>query len=836
MGAQMSLLAKLPISWEEIDALIAEAKGSTSELHRMIVHAVDTGRLRGRAPTVSTLWRRLRHKQGLDAAEANKGRDRERWKNLDPGSQEARAVTRVEAAVRRGHEAIQALYPLGQITRDEITRHQAVSKRGSSGKLRRKVATGNLQELDVLAADLESRAAILERRLARASSRQEQKTAATATAPVVELSGHGLVKPAGTEGVDPLYGTEGDTGWGRAADAAPRPAVGTLVDFVTPCHTDVIAQARWRMVAPLLGNGIADPRQLAAHWRKRFGEVLTVPGAEYPGIPREVCTKYRNIHWRTLYRWKEAIELSEATAREVGIDTAAAVISLRHQYPNHRRGPKKATAIVVERIYAIYREHPDWSAAAIARHMQRAGTDISERTVQAVVHQISHADRVEARGGPAGEDVILITRLLRESPYANRTWIIDNSFIRFDVVAPDHEGPLDETEEDLGFEAIVETIIPGGLVKRRRVRRLCLTTIIDACTRKILVVRVWAEAPSARTALLALREAMLLYGVPEVVYSDNGSDFRSGEVGDLLRAQGVMQIFSVPYSPRSRGRIERSYRTIKESILPLLPGYVGGSNPRSWHEMELLTIPEVEQHIRTGVEIHMNQRICRTTRRVPNEHYEASIGARGLAGIRRPNDEALIPLLLRDDHVRLDGPGIRVGGLQYHSDAFAEIANGSEVSVYHDPGRPTVAYVAMQGPGGRLEFRGIAEVYGPGAPPPEIGEQRRREAEFRAESEALRTRKREEAVLHDALREASDHGRITGIATADALVAAYDRLAGTVPPALPRTPATTHRLLPLPAGNPSAPEPASGGGPVEQPQPKHRRTARGGRALVLPWD
>lgn len=201
-----------------------------------------------------------------------------------------------------------------------------------------------------------------------------------------------------------------------------------------------------------------------------------------------------------------------------------------------------------------------------------------------------------------------------------------------------------------------------------------------------------------------------------------------------------------------------------------------------------------------------------------------------------------MPLLLRDDHVRVDSCGFQLAGRQYHSDAFIEVANGAEVTVYHDPGRPKLAYVAMSAPDGALEFLATAEMYGPGAPPPSIGEQREREAEYRARADALRARKRDETLVHDALSQAASQGRITGIEAARAVIAEFDRLAAPpVPLALPPGPLQqnpahgTTSASPAPPESPPEREPATRD--ARNPEPRTAPPADTRRKnWVLPWE
>ena len=56
------------------------------------------------------------------------------------------------------------------------------------------------------------------------------------------------------------------------------------------------------------------------------------------------------------------------------------------------------------------------------------------------------------------------------------------------------------------------------------------------------------------------------FGVPEKLYSDNGSQFTSHEWGKLMKLLGIEHVFSSPYHPQTQGLLERAHKTIKTSL------------------------------------------------------------------------------------------------------------------------------------------------------------------------------------------------------------------------------------------------------------------------------
>ena len=89
------------------------------------------------------------------------------------------------------------------------------------------------------------------------------------------------------------------------------------------------------------------------------------------------------------------------------------------------------------------------------------------------------------------------------------------------------------------------------------------------------------EPPSSLRTSLALRQGIWrkgdphwhICGIPEVLYTDNGSDFTSRHTEQVAAKLRMRLVFSIPGKPQGRGRIEPFFRTVNEMFLCDLDGY-----------------------------------------------------------------------------------------------------------------------------------------------------------------------------------------------------------------------------------------------------------------------
>ncbi len=124
------------------------------------------------------------------------------------------------------------------------------------------------------------------------------------------------------------------------------------------------------------------------------------------------------------------------------------------------------------------------------------------------------------------------------------------------------EGPLECVQADAmhGFP------IPDGKGKKRKA---ILLAFIDDATRRILYAR-FAFSEKALLFEGGIYHILKAHGKIGQLYVDNGSTFVSKQTKRIVETLGIYIIHSKPYTPRGRGKIERFFRTVRQSFLRLL--------------------------------------------------------------------------------------------------------------------------------------------------------------------------------------------------------------------------------------------------------------------------
>jgi len=127
------------------------------------------------------------------------------------------------------------------------------------------------------------------------------------------------------------------------------------------------------------------------------------------------------------------------------------------------------------------------------------------------------------------------------------------------------EGPLECVQADAmhGFP------IPDNKGKKKKA---ILLAFIDDATRRIL----YARFDFSEKSLLfekGINHILKAHGRIGRLYVDNGSTFVSNQTKRIVETLGIYIIHSKPYRPQGRGKIERFFRTVRQSFLRLIdPG------------------------------------------------------------------------------------------------------------------------------------------------------------------------------------------------------------------------------------------------------------------------
>ncbi|HUO01029.1 MAG TPA: Mu transposase C-terminal domain-containing protein [Bradyrhizobium sp.] len=212
-----------------------------------------------------------------------------------------------------------------------------------------------------------------------------------------------------------------------------------------------------------------------------------------------------------------------------------------------------------------------------------------------------------------------------------------------------------------------------------------LTVIIDDYSRAIAGFFISFDSPSTVRTALALRQAIwrksdahwIVFGIPEIFYTDNGSDFTSIHLEQVAADIKMRAIFSAPGQPRGRGRIERFFETVNQMFLCSLPGYIEAGAVRGRAE---LTVTDLERSFRDFLRAY-HDRPHGETKIPPQERWQHG----GFVPRMAESLEQLDLLLLTVAKARkIQADGVHFQGLRYIDPTLAAYV-GESVVLRYDP-------------------------------------------------------------------------------------------------------------------------------------------------------
>ena len=102
-----------------------------------------------------------------------------------------------------------------------------------------------------------------------------------------------------------------------------------------------------------------------------------------------------------------------------------------------------------------------------------------------------------------------------------------------------------------------------------------LYVVIDIYSRRMMASV--SKTPRTQASLLLIRRAIMAWGVPEELRTDNGADFVSYQFKRAMNSLSIEQDVTAPFSPEQKGTVERAIGTLQRGFMPLLPGFIGHS-------------------------------------------------------------------------------------------------------------------------------------------------------------------------------------------------------------------------------------------------------------------
>jgi putative transposase len=237
--------------------------------------------------------------------------------------------------------------------------------------------------------------------------------------------------------------------------------------------------------------------------------------------------------------------------------------------------------------------------------------------------------------------------------------------------------------------------------------RAChLAGIIDDHSR-FLAGHQFVRRPDAVRFAAVLRAAVAAYGIPAVLYTDNGSCFADASLARTCAVLGIKLVHSQPGRPAGRGKIEKAFQVIQQQFLVEVTG--GKHDPARHPVTGLGELNELLDH---WVRVVYHQRVHGETGQSPQARYQA-------AGPAALPDPALLAEAFAWSAVRLvrKTSTVELEGNTYSVDPFLVGRKVELVFDPHDLSELTVYWA------GRKVGRALPQVIGrhahPKAPPDE---------------------------------------------------------------------------------------------------------------------
>jgi putative transposase len=300
--------------------------------------------------------------------------------------------------------------------------------------------------------------------------------------------------------------------------------------------------------------------------------------------------------------------------------------------PPLRQVSARTRADVLDLAAALKREQPRRTAAQVTAILQtHLGWAPSQRTIQRLFV------RLELNTRPNGRAPQAFGRFQAEAP--NRLWIADAL-----------HGPK-----------------IGG-------RNSYLFAIIDDCSRLITGHR-WAHSEDTLRLEAALRRAVTVRGVPDLLYVDNGSAFISKQFLRACAVLGVRVTHSRPGRPQGRGKIERWFATVRGQFLVEVAPADGGAGTT------VASVDELNTLFAAWVETVYHRRVHDETGQTPLASWETYFA--GGSGPQLPSPDLLREAFLWAEYRTVS----KTATVSLHGNTYAVDAAlvGRKIELLFDP-------------------------------------------------------------------------------------------------------------------------------------------------------
>ncbi|MCL4532515.1 MAG: DDE-type integrase/transposase/recombinase, partial [Actinobacteria bacterium] len=317
-----------------------------------------------------------------------------------------------------------------------------------------------------------------------------------------------------------------------------------------------VALFRYALIAPLLNRPL-ERGEIGVHLKAVAAQTHRIPFSKRTTVDEETV-------WRYLAHYR-----------------AGGFESLKPQPRADKGSSRRIPEKILHGAIALRQEVPTRSANTIIQILKRdptypAGLTLATRTLQGILHERGITREKLSAGSKA------FRRFEREC--ANALWQGD---MLVGPYLPDAERP-------------------------GKYRRTALFCFVDDYSRLIPYGEFFHEESLPRLERV-LKIAILRRGLPERLYVDNGKVYVSTQLAAACATLGIRQIHSTPYTPNTRGKIERFFGTVRSQFLPEV------------ESAKLSTLDDLNASFQAWVELIYHKAIHSETNQAPLERFQQSL-------------------------------------------------------------------------------------------------------------------------------------------------------------------------------------------------------------------
>ena len=167
-----------------------------------------------------------------------------------------------------------------------------------------------------------------------------------------------------------------------------------------------------------------------------------------------------------------------------------------------------------------------------------------------------------------------------------------------------------------------------------------------------------------------LKKWIIMYGLAENIYADNGSAYSSHHLKNVCGRLSMNLIHTRPYKPQGRGKIEKAFQLVESSFKSEALLLV--------NEGKIKTLEDLNSYFRPWLDKFYNQRIHSSSKQKPMAMWES-----GTNELRKPTLNEIYEAFLYEEEKSVSKTGIiRVETNEYETESFLA---GKRVQVKYDP-------------------------------------------------------------------------------------------------------------------------------------------------------